>query len=118
MHFEEYLRYVYPEKLSRVQEAELYSLLAGGKRVRPNIHFAVLEGYGISKEEGYPIAAAIEMIHTYSLIHDDLPSMDNDDFRRGKLTCHKMFDEATAILAGKEYLLLLLDVQLHIHILY
>lgn len=100
MHFEEYLRYVYPEKLSRVQEAELYSLLAGGKRVRPNIHFAVLEGYGISKEEGYPIAAAIEMIHTYSLIHDDLPSMDNDDFRRGKLTCHKMFDEATAILAG------------------
>ena len=100
MHFEEYLRFVYPENLSRVQEAELYSLLAGGKRVRPNIHFAVLEGYGINKEEGYPIAAAIEMIHTYSLIHDDLPSMDNDDFRRGKLTCHKVFDEATAILAG------------------
>lgn len=100
MHFEEYLRSVYPEKVSKVQEAELYSLLAGGKRVRPNIHFAVLEGYGLAKEEGYPIAAAIEMIHTYSLIHDDLPSMDNDDFRRGKLTCHKMFDEATAILAG------------------
>ena len=100
MNFESYLRSLYPDNLSRVQEAELYSLLAGGKRVRPNIHFATLKGYGVDPEVGYPVASAIEMIHTYSLIHDDLPAMDNDDFRRGKPTCHKAYDEATAILAG------------------
>ena len=100
MNFEEYMRSLYPEQVSRVQEAELYSLLAGGKRVRPNLHFAALEAYGIDKEVGYPVGCAIEMIHTYSLIHDDLPAMDNDDFRRGKPTCHKQYDEATAILAG------------------
>ena len=100
MNFESYLRSLYPEQVSRVQEAELYSLLAGGKRVRPNIHFATLKGYGIDPVVGYPVASAIEMIHTYSLIHDDLPAMDNDDFRRGKPTCHKAYDEATAILAG------------------
>lgn len=98
--FENYLRSLFPKDCSKVQEAELYSLLAGGKRFRPQIVFSVLEGCNIPLQEGYPIAAAIEMIHTYSLIHDDLPAMDDDDYRRGKLTCHKAFDEATAILAG------------------
>ena len=85
---------------SRVREAMRYSLMAGGKRIRPSLLYAVLEGYGINREEGDLFAAAIEMIHTYSLIHDDLPAMDNDDLRRGRPTCHRQFDEATAILAG------------------
>ena len=85
---------------SRVKESMLYSLTAGGKRIRPNLLFAVLKGYGSDESCGAPFAAAIEMIHTYSLIHDDLPAMDNDDLRRGRPTNHKQFDEATAILAG------------------
>ena len=85
---------------SRVKEAMRYSLLAKGKRVRPALLFACLEGYGLSKEVGFKAAAAIEMIHTYSLIHDDLPALDDDEMRRGVKTCHKQFDEATAILAG------------------
>ena len=72
----------------------------GGKRVRPMLLFSVLEGYGMDAHIGYPCACAIEMIHTYSLVHDDLPAMDNDDLRRGKPSCHKAYDEATAILAG------------------
>lgn len=87
-------------KASKVKDAMLYSLMAGGKRIRPKLLFAALESYGINAEEGFRAAAAIEMIHTYSLIHDDLPAMDNDELRRGKPTCHKQFDEATAILAG------------------
>ncbi|MDY2780088.1 MAG: farnesyl diphosphate synthase [Bulleidia sp.] len=85
---------------SVTREAMRYSLLAGGKRLRPQMVFSVIEGYHLNKEISYDYAAALEMIHTYSLIHDDLPSMDNDDLRRGKPTCHKQFDEATAILAG------------------
>lgn len=85
---------------SRVREAMRYSLTAGGKRIRPALLYAVLKGYGIGETAGDPFAAAIEMIHTYSLIHDDLPAMDNDDLRRGRPTCHRQFDEATAILAG------------------
>ena len=85
---------------SRVKEAMSYSLLAGGKRIRPNLLYETLKGYGKQESCGDEYAAAIEMIHTYSLIHDDLPAMDNDDLRRGRLTCHKQFDEATAILAG------------------
>lgn len=85
---------------SRTRDAMFYSLLAGGKRVRPRLLFELLKGYGQSEEFGYPCAAAIEMIHTYSLIHDDLPAMDNDTLRRGRKTCHIAFDEATAILAG------------------
>ena len=85
---------------SRVKESMLYSLTAGGKRIRPNLLFTVLEGYGVDPGVGEPFAAAIEMIHTYSLIHDDLPAMDNDDYRRGKLTNHKVYGEAQAILAG------------------
>ena len=85
---------------SVTREAMRYSLLAGGKRLRPQMVFSVIEGYHLNNEIGYDYAAALEMIHTYSLIHDDLPAMDNDDLRRAKPTCHKQFDEATAILAG------------------
>lgn len=85
---------------SYVKEAMSYSLLAPGKRIRPNFLYAVLKGYGYEESLGDEFASAIEMIHTYSLIHDDLPAMDNDDLRRGLPTCHKKFDEATAILAG------------------
>ena len=85
---------------SRVKEAMAYSLLAGGKRIRPNLLYETLKGYGKQESCGDEYAAAIEMIHTYTLIHDDLPAMDNDDLRRGRPTCHKQFDEATAILAG------------------
>ncbi|MBO7374333.1 MAG: polyprenyl synthetase family protein, partial [Lachnospiraceae bacterium] len=85
----------------RVFEAMNYSFIAPGKRLRPMI---VLETYrlfgGNDIKTVAPFMAAIEMIHTYSLIHDDLPAMDNDDYRRGRLTNHKVFDEATAILAG------------------
>jgi geranylgeranyl diphosphate synthase type II len=85
----------------RVMEAMNYSYKAGGKRLRPML---MLESFRLlgGKDESicYPFMAALEMIHTYSLIHDDLPAMDNDDLRRGKPTNHKMFDEATAILAG------------------
>lgn len=85
---------------SRVSQAMEYSLCAPGKRLRPRLLFAALESYGLDPRLGFPAAAAVEMIHTYSLIHDDLPAMDNDDLRRGRPTCHKAFDEASAILAG------------------
>ena len=85
---------------STTKSAMLYSLTAGGKRIRPHLLYTVLKGYNVNPEIGDPFACALEMIHTYSLIHDDLPAMDNDDLRRGLPTCHKQFDEATAILAG------------------
>ncbi|QKS73216.1 polyprenyl synthetase family protein [Paenalkalicoccus suaedae] len=78
----------------------LYSLQAGGKRIRPMLVYAVLSSYKKEMELGDDAALAIEMIHTYSLVHDDLPAMDDDDMRRGKPTNHKVFGEATAILAG------------------
>jgi len=84
----------------RVVEAMHYSLFAGGKRVRPILCIAAAEAVGGDPGEVLVAACALEMIHTYSLIHDDLPAMDDDDLRRGKPTCHKQFDEATAILAG------------------
>ena len=77
-----------------------YSLLSGGKRIRPVLALACADVLGVPSDEILPYALALEMIHTYSLIHDDLPAMDNDDFRRGKPTCHKAFGEANAILAG------------------
>lgn len=77
-----------------------YSLLAGGKRIRPILSVAAAEAVNGTAESAIPVAVALEMIHTYSLIHDDLPAMDNDDLRRGKPTNHKVFGEATAILAG------------------
>jgi geranylgeranyl diphosphate synthase type II len=78
----------------------VYSLEAGGKRIRPLLLFATLDAFGIEPQKGLLAASAIEMVHTYSLIHDDLPSMDNDDLRRGKPTNHKVFGDAIAILAG------------------
>lgn len=77
-----------------------YSLKAGGKRLRPLLVLATLHSFGKSEKLGLPVACAVEMIHTYSLIHDDLPSMDDDDYRRGKPTNHKVYGEAMAILAG------------------
>ncbi|MEJ8545480.1 farnesyl diphosphate synthase [Brevibacillus borstelensis] len=85
---------------STLYESMAYSLMAGGKRLRPMLVLAVLEALDKPLERGIPYAAALEMIHTYSLIHDDLPAMDDDDLRRGKPTNHKVFGEATAILAG------------------
>lgn len=85
---------------SAVKEAMNYSLQSGGKRIRPLLVLKMCEACGINPVKGMPAAIALEMVHTYSLIHDDLPAMDNDDLRRGRLTCHKQFDEATAILAG------------------
>lgn len=81
-------------------DAMRYSLLSGGKRVRPVLMLAVAEMLGVPQDDVLPYAVALEMIHTYSLIHDDLPAMDNDDFRRGKPSCHKAFGESYAILAG------------------
>ena len=77
-----------------------YSIEAGGKRLRPILCMATAHAVGESEEKALPVGCALEMIHTYSLIHDDLPAMDDDDLRRGKPTCHKAFSEATAILAG------------------
>lgn len=84
----------------KVVEAARYSLFAGGKRLRPILCIAAHEACGGSSRALLPVACALEMIHTYSLIHDDLPAMDNDDFRRGKPTNHRVFGEAVAILAG------------------
>ena len=83
-----------------LEEAMRYSLLAGGKRIRPVLALATAQALGRDRAEVLPLAAAIELIHTYSLIHDDLPAMDDDDLRRGRLTCHKAFGEDVAILAG------------------
>ena len=90
-------RLVAPNEL---KESMLYSLKAGGKRIRPLLLFATLQAFGIDSKKGLYPACALEMIHTYSLIHDDLPSMDDDDLRRGKPTNHKVFGEAVAVLAG------------------
>lgn len=88
------------EPQSKLFDAMEYSLLAGGKRLRPVLAFEFCRMCGADWRKAAPFAAAIEMIHTYSLIHDDLPSMDNDDFRRGRPTNHKVYGEAMAILAG------------------
>ncbi len=97
------------ENLSRAME---YSLMAGGKRLRPILLMAAADASGGNGEKYLQVASAFEMIHTYSLIHDDLPAMDNDDYRRGKLTNHKVFGEATAILAGDALLTLAFEVVL------
>jgi len=100
---EAYLERVLPPvggHVPRLAEAMRYSALGGGKRLRPALAFAAAEGCGSNCEPALPVAAAVEMIHTYSLIHDDLPAMDDDDFRRGRPTSHKVFGEALAILAG------------------
>jgi geranylgeranyl diphosphate synthase type II len=89
-----------PERPESLREAMRYSLLAGGKRLRPILCLAAFELAGGEGDLALPTAVALEMIHTMSLIHDDLPAMDNDDLRRGRPTNHKMFGEANAILAG------------------
>jgi geranylgeranyl diphosphate synthase, type II len=96
----EALRFAGEPGTGRLEEAMRYSLLAGGKRIRPVLALATAEALGRRPAEVLPLAAAIEMIHTYSLIHDDLPAMDDDDLRRGKPTCHVAFGEDVAILAG------------------
>src|SRR5512138_352216 len=87
----------WPETIHR---AVRYSLFAGGKRIRPILVLAAAEAVDGALEEAMPLACAVEMIHTYSLIHDDLPAMDDDDLRRGRPTSHKVYGEAIAILAG------------------
>lgn len=102
--FEEYIsNYFNSLKPSKITEAMIYAM-EGGKRFRPSILFAILKGMGIDVEVGYDAGLALEMIQTYSLIHDDLPAMDNDDFRRGKPSLHKAFKEDIAILTGDELL--------------
>jgi geranylgeranyl diphosphate synthase type II len=95
-----------PGRSDRILEAMKYSLMAGGKRIRSILCMAAAETADGDAENAMPAACALEMIHTYSLIHDDLPAMDNDVLRRGKPTCHMAFDEATAILAGDALLTL------------
>jgi geranylgeranyl pyrophosphate synthase len=85
---------------ARLHEAMRYSVLGGGKRIRPALVFATARTLGLSEDEVEAAACAIELIHVYSLVHDDLPAMDDDDLRRGRPTCHKAYDEATAILVG------------------
>ena len=94
------LRFAAEPGTARLEEAMRHSLLAGGKRIRPVLTLATAEALGRDPVEVLPLAAAIEMIHTYSLIHDDLPAMDDDALRRGKPTCHVAFGEDVAILAG------------------
>jgi geranylgeranyl diphosphate synthase, type II len=104
--FEKYLgglRFTEEPRLEGLEKAMRYSMLAGGKRVRPTLCMEVAWVCGAEPVRVLPSAAAIELIHTYSLIHDDLPAMDDDDFRRGRPTAHKEFGEATAILAGDAF---------------
>src|ERR671926_222384 len=104
--FEEYLRglrFTDEPRLAGLEEAMRYSMLAGGKRVRPTLCMEVAWVFGAEPERVLPSAAAIELIHTYSLIHDDLPAMDDDDYRRERPTAHREFGEAMAILAGDAF---------------
>lgn len=96
---EQHLRTPQP-RLDRLYSAMRYSVMNGGKRIRPLLSYASCEAFGVEPSQASRAAAAVELIHAYSLIHDDLPAMDNDDLRRGQPTCHRAFDEATAILAG------------------
>src|SRR5918993_3989040 len=104
--FEDYLhglRFTVEPRLRGLEEAMRYSMLAGGKRVRPTLCMETAWIFGAEPSHVLPSAAAIELIHTYSLIHDDLPAMDDDDYRRGRPTAHKKFGEAMAILAGDAF---------------
>ena len=94
----------------RVQEAVRYAIFAGGKRLRPFLVLSSAAVFGAPQDQALRVAAAIEALHTYSLVHDDLPAMDDDDLRRGRPTTHKQFDEATAILAGDALLTLAFEI--------
>ncbi len=98
---------------ARVYEAMRYSALAPGKRLRPLLVLAGARLFGVARRSALQVAAAVEMVHAYSLIHDDLPAMDNSDLRRGRPTCHKEFDEATAVLAGDGLLTMAFEVLAH-----
>jgi farnesyl diphosphate synthase len=98
---------------ARVHQAMRYSALAPGKRLRPFLVLAGARLFGVARHCALQAAAAVEMVHAYSLVHDDLPAMDNSDLRRGRPTCHKMFDEATAILAGDGLLTAAFEVLAH-----
>jgi geranylgeranyl diphosphate synthase type II len=99
-HYLEGMRFAEEPGTQGLEEAMRYSLLAGGKRIRPVLALATASALGRDPEEVLPLAAALELIHTYSLIHDDLPAMDDDDLRRGRPTCHVKYGEDIAILAG------------------
>ncbi len=96
-----------------IHKAMRYSLFAGGKRLRPILCLAAAEACGAKISEALPLACALECIHTYSLVHDDLPSMDNDDLRRGRATCHKVFGDGIAILAGDALLTIAFEIAGH-----
>ena len=96
-----------------IHKAMRYSLFAGGKRLRPILTLAAAEACGGKIDNAMPIACAMECIHTYSLVHDDLPSMDNDDFRRGRPTCHKVFGDGIAVLAGDALLTIAFEIVSH-----
>src|SRR3954447_21512866 len=96
-----------------IHKAMRYSLFAGGKRLRPILTLAAAEACGGKIDNALPLACAMECIHTYSLVHDDLPSMDNDDFRRGRPTCHKVFGEGIAVLAGDALLTIAFEIISH-----
>ena len=98
---------------ARVYEAMRYSALAPGKRLRPLLVLAGARLFGVARRSALQVAAAVEMVHAYSLIHDDLPAMDDSDLRRGRPTCHKEFDEATAVLAGDGLLTMAFEVLAH-----
>jgi farnesyl diphosphate synthase len=102
-----------PDIEARVVEAMRYSALAPGKRLRPFLVLASAHLFGVARRCALQVAAAIEMVHAYSLVHDDLPAMDDSDLRRGRPTCHKEFDEATAILAGDGLLTMAFEVLAH-----
>lgn len=97
-------------KPATIHEAMRYSLFAGGKRLRPILCLAAAEACGGKIDNALPLACALECIHTYSLVHDDLPSMDNDDFRRGRATCHKVFGDGVAVLAGDALLTIAFEI--------
>jgi geranylgeranyl diphosphate synthase type II len=97
-------------KPATIHKAMRYSLFAGGKRLRPILCLAAAEACGGKIDNALPLACALECIHTYSLVHDDLPSMDNDDFRRGRATCHKVFGDGIAVLAGDALLTVAFEI--------
>ena len=105
-------RYLPKENIrpATIHKAMRYSLFAGGKRLRPILCLAAAESCGGKIEHALPLACAMECIHTYSLVHDDLPSMDNDDFRRGRATCHKVFGDGIAVLAGDALLTIAFEI--------
>jgi geranylgeranyl diphosphate synthase type II len=105
-------RYLPKEKTRppTIHKAMRYSLFAGGKRLRPILCLAAAEACGGKVDNALPLACALECIHTYSLVHDDLPSMDNDDFRRGRPTCHKVFGDGIAVLAGDGLLTIAFEI--------